>query len=630
MTHPGGAIDPELARRVETVIDRVDALPTLSPVAARLLSAGSSEKADIGGVVSIIESDPAMSTRILGLCRRADRGLGDRVRTVRHAVVMLGLDAVRSAALSVSVYDLMNREGQAAREALDAQLASEAEPSTSMQNFDRTGFWKHAVAVGCCAELLVSQNSRLGVAPEEAFLAGLLHDLGKLVLELVLPRAYGQVVRLAESRAVDAAEIERGVIGLDHHEVGKRIAEHWNLPVPIRDVIWLHSKPIEVLPDVPHRGLIGLVTLSEAICRGLHLGFACDFGQPLDPGALWRDLRLSAKGADSIIQPLHAALSDRLRVLGLDAEAGPTLLLESLANANRRLARLNTSLHERARTAQVNGRVHEAVTTFQRDVARARGVGEVMAHVGLSAQTLLGGACPGGLYRPAPDEPWQLLRFSPDGEVVSACLLAAPPGRGRAAWEHASEPTLFSMARLGLHSWLSEHLGDVAELKRLKLMPLIAGDTFGAAAVLLTSADFESVGLTPGLVHPLAAAWAACTRAAGATEAMARLSKQLGDSARRVAQLEATLARTQAASELGKAAAESVEQIEPALATILGRARLLQARLADTQDLASIGAIVDSANQIAGVLARLHERGLVPVPGVTVETVQRGAGKTAA
>ena len=90
--------EPLSRRQVELILERVDTLPTLSPVAARLLKLGSSDQVDIADVIKIIETDPAMSTRIIGLCRRADRGLGDRVTTVKRAVLMLGLEPVRSVA----------------------------------------------------------------------------------------------------------------------------------------------------------------------------------------------------------------------------------------------------------------------------------------------------------------------------------------------------------------------------------------------------------------------------------------------------------------------------------------------------------------------------------------------------
>ena len=99
--------DQDRAQQIEVILRQVDQLPTLSPIAVRLLQIGNVEDADLDGIVEVIESDPALTARLLGLCRRADKGLGDRITTVRRAVVMLGLEAVQAAALSVAVYELM-------------------------------------------------------------------------------------------------------------------------------------------------------------------------------------------------------------------------------------------------------------------------------------------------------------------------------------------------------------------------------------------------------------------------------------------------------------------------------------------------------------------------------------------
>src|SRR6266850_1126606 len=97
----------ERAGQIELILRRVESLPTLSPVATRMLQIAGVEDADLDALVEVIESDPPLTARLLGLCRRADKGWGDRITTVRRAVVMLGLEAVQAAALSVSVYDVM-------------------------------------------------------------------------------------------------------------------------------------------------------------------------------------------------------------------------------------------------------------------------------------------------------------------------------------------------------------------------------------------------------------------------------------------------------------------------------------------------------------------------------------------
>ena len=261
------------ARHVELVLESVDGLPSLSQTATRLLALGSADEVDIEEVVSLIESDPGMTARILGLCRRADRGTSRRITSVRRAVVMLGFEAVRLAALSVSVYELVQDQA-AEREApeLDASRIGHA--------VDSAALWKHAVAVACCAEQLAERHPRLGVKAEEAFVAGLLHDLGRLVLGLVLPRSAQRVYQLAERRGEDSAPIERRIIGLDHHTVGRRIAARWGLPRALQDVMWWHSQPLEALPDEPHRPLIAAVTIAKAFCREQHLGGSGDFGSP--------------------------------------------------------------------------------------------------------------------------------------------------------------------------------------------------------------------------------------------------------------------------------------------------------------------------------------------------------------
>ena len=89
--------------------------------------------------------------------------------------------------------------------------------------FDRTGFWKHSVAVACASEIIAAEEKRLEVLPEEAFLAGLLHGVGRIVLSSVLPRAYDGVSRLAERRGVASASVEREMLGIDHHTAGRRV-----------------------------------------------------------------------------------------------------------------------------------------------------------------------------------------------------------------------------------------------------------------------------------------------------------------------------------------------------------------------------------------------------------------------
>src|SRR3954471_7851097 len=129
--------DPVREKRVELILQQLEELPTLPAVALRVLEVTGKEDSSAKEVVDLIQSDVALSTRILQLIHRSDSGVRGEVNSVDRAVVLLGFDAVRSAVLAVAVFQ-----------------SFQAPPSQRPGIFSRDEFWKHCVAVACCAELL--------------------------------------------------------------------------------------------------------------------------------------------------------------------------------------------------------------------------------------------------------------------------------------------------------------------------------------------------------------------------------------------------------------------------------------------------------------------------------------------
>src|SRR5688572_1568220 len=105
------AAESTSAKQAELILRELDALPTLPSVAARLMAITGSDDADVHEVIRLVEADPAVTAKVLSLCSRAAVGMSRQVTTVDRAVVMLGLDAVRSAVLSVQVVDWMREVG---------------------------------------------------------------------------------------------------------------------------------------------------------------------------------------------------------------------------------------------------------------------------------------------------------------------------------------------------------------------------------------------------------------------------------------------------------------------------------------------------------------------------------------
>src|SRR4051812_32464227 len=170
-------------KRVELILQQLEELPTLPAIALKVLEATSSDETSAKDVVTLITSDQSLTTRILQLLQRSDNAVRD-VNSVERAVVLLGFDAVRGMVLAVSVFQAMGRRP-------DRRTPAQA-------HFNREEFWKHSVAVACCAELLASKlppeaAKRLGITPSEAFVCGLLHDVGKVALDAALPKSFDRV-----------------------------------------------------------------------------------------------------------------------------------------------------------------------------------------------------------------------------------------------------------------------------------------------------------------------------------------------------------------------------------------------------------------------------------------------------
>ncbi|MCW5766539.1 MAG: HDOD domain-containing protein, partial [Phycisphaeraceae bacterium] len=376
------APDPALARRVDLVLRQLTALPTLSPIATRLMSLSSAADADFNEIAALIEADPSLTARLLSLCRRASVGMAQQVTTVKRAAVMLGLEAVQAAVLSVEIYEVLSQATGS-----DERRADVAEG----QGFDRAGFWTHSLAVAGASEMLAEGARHLKLRPEEAFTAGLVHDLGMLLLDWTLPRTYARVIELARSKRLAVAPVERAVIGVDHHLAAKRLAEHWSLPTVLRDTMWLAGQPPESLPEVRHRPMIALVTLADAMANRMHLGWGGRWCVPeaLEPLAAF--VKIDMEVVEQVMARLPDAVSRRSRDLGLGESAPPEVVMRALAGANRHLADLHAQCRSQAVTARAQGRALEAIASFG---AGARGVASVSEALGacFASARAVGGA----------------------------------------------------------------------------------------------------------------------------------------------------------------------------------------------------------------------------------------------
>ena len=215
----------EPIRNLDQVIERVGDLPAIPEVVAEVLRATDDPLVDMANVTEIIERDPAMTAKILRISNSPYYGMKQYVGTLKLALVILGVREVRNIVLGVSVFDSL-KDGKHDKLVPDS-------------------FWTHSFLVGGLSKQLAT-TMRLGMHGE-AFICGLLHDIGKLVLLRQMMTPYAKLLESTEERAESLCAAERSQYGFTHADAAAALAERWNFPKTLADAIHLHH-PVENLP----------------------------------------------------------------------------------------------------------------------------------------------------------------------------------------------------------------------------------------------------------------------------------------------------------------------------------------------------------------------------------------------
>jgi len=216
-----------LDNKVKLVVSNIRNLPTPPIVFNQIQKVINDPKVSANDIASILAEDPAMSVKVLKLTNSAFYGLTREVEVVREAVVIVGMEAIKNLVLSASVLDMFKSDD------LDQEFQEK--------------FWRHSLATAVCCRLLARKVRAKGVVDADAaFSAGLLHDVGKMVISCFLPEENKKLIAWkAENGPVDDAYAENQALGFNHAAIGGFLAEQWKLPSKLRDAITHHHQPTE-------------------------------------------------------------------------------------------------------------------------------------------------------------------------------------------------------------------------------------------------------------------------------------------------------------------------------------------------------------------------------------------------
>ncbi|MGD0768624.1 MAG: GGDEF domain-containing protein [Tepidisphaeraceae bacterium] len=195
-------------------------LPSLPSVAIRVLELVKQENSSIGTVAKVISGDPALSAKVIRTVNSSFYGLPHHVGTINHALVLLGMQTVKTLALGFSLVGTINSKKSA--------------------KFDYLRFWRQSLYSAVAARTLDKALKRK--APEEAFLAGLLTDIGTLAMHQAIGEPYDELLATSQGDQVELIRLSREKFDLDHAEVGGMLAEHWKFPEILVEPIRQHHR----------------------------------------------------------------------------------------------------------------------------------------------------------------------------------------------------------------------------------------------------------------------------------------------------------------------------------------------------------------------------------------------------
>ncbi|MBD3220585.1 HDOD domain-containing protein [bacterium] len=280
-----------MSRRDE-ILSQVSSVPSLPAVVCQLQQYLDDPEVNFSKLARVIECDPGLTANVLQLANSAYFGWQGGIASVRDAISRLGTKRIFQMVLCMSVAPLVRKPIRG--------YELEAEK-----------LWEHCVAVAIGAEKIAAR--RRPKVQSSAFTAGLLHDVGKVVLGTFVEIDDEPIKELVESDGLTFNEAERMVLGVDHAEVGAHLLEHWNLPADVAASTRWHHEPERA--DVDWRDLVDVIHVTDVICMNCGWGLGRDGLQyRLDEDAASR-LKLKSGDAQEAAAQVMIGLEELLTVL---------------------------------------------------------------------------------------------------------------------------------------------------------------------------------------------------------------------------------------------------------------------------------------------------------------------------
>jgi len=593
---PDEPANTTVTQQIELAVSRLDSLSTMPCIAARFFPKLLQGQFSPSTLADIIESDPALTARILSLIEQRGAGLPDGRFSLRQALDKLSAHDVRDAILSINVLQAFDLDDEIDKDRVTA----------------KKGLLLHSIAVACCAKDIAEMASPQ-MDSQLAYSAGLLHDIGKLALEETMPKSFASMVEEAKSTKKCFHNIEQKHLGTDHTIIGKRLGQKWRLPNLIVLAIWLHhSQTVTIAEDMPEARIAAVVQLADSIARQSGIGSSGSFDLPEPAESISQWLAISPEQLQQIRRKLPETVRQKSNILGLYLPKAGANYCKIVHTAAAQLARQHTKLSDENRRLQSDSSHLDFITDFllsTNPISVATDIAENFA------------------------ARWQ--KFYQTGMV---CLYLAPSAGSQTfeavVVENLSQsrmvclnaPTETSVipktmannfAILNAYAyidWLFEQLDVDFDVNRTKLMPLLSGrKAVGAIAFELHY---------PGDLELFEEKFKASASIAGSVLGMALAQQRQQHFAERFTRLISKPKDTQtwaapaenSLNALAEIAAGAAHELNNPLAVISGRAQLLAEAESDWEKKRILEQIYENAREASAIIEDLMSFAEPPQP----------------
>ncbi len=276
--------------KLKDVVRQLQRLPAFSPAIRYLITIMRDPKTSALDVAKAIMKDQALTTRLLRLVNSPYYAFSRRIGTVTEAILLLGFSAVRSLMLTLGVADLF--------------------PTDSKTGVASVCLWRHAASTAIAASLLAREVRNAG--REDLFVAGLLHDIGKLVELQLLRGRFLATVDLTREASISMREAEQRLLGFDHAQVGYEVASVWGFPEPLREAIRHHHEPTAASTagreaDVVHA--------ADLLAHSLGVAAPLEHCAPVADEQVWDRLGLEPNCLDALAGEMDSRYRELLSIL---------------------------------------------------------------------------------------------------------------------------------------------------------------------------------------------------------------------------------------------------------------------------------------------------------------------------